>query len=269
MRGRARPGAAAAESVDGCPEVVEDHEPGPDLTPQVAGCGAPSSLDPTASTYSDMVSASVAFGPASHDFYVRRKADLVVDLATRHLGDPSRQTVLDVGCGVGLTDAHLVGRVGSLHGVDIAEDVVAASSGRNPAVEYRTGDGSRLPYDGGTFDLAFAICVLHHVPTRDWGRCAAELARVVRPGGLVAVFEHNPRNPLTRLAVSRCELDAAAVLLGRRQSARLVTAAGLDVIEARYILFLPVDRPWAARADRLLAQFPLGAQHYVAARRSA
>jgi SAM-dependent methyltransferase len=269
MRGRARLGAAARDAVNGCPDVVQDHDQGLDHEARVTGGEASSTFDSTASTYSDVVSASIAFGPASHDFYVRRKADLVVDLAARHLGDLGRKTALDVGCGVGLTDEHLVGRVGTLHGVDVAEEVVAAAARRNPAVEYRTGDGTRLPYEDGTFDLAFAICVLHHVPKGDWGRCAAELARVVRPGGLVVIFEHNPRNPFTRLAVGRCELDAGAVLLGRRQSAHVLAAVGLAVVEARYILFLPVDRPWTARADRLLAQLPLGAQHYVAARRSA
>ena len=41
----------------------------------------------------------------------------------------------------------------------------------------------------------------------------AELARVVRPGGLVVVFEHNPLNPLTRLVVSRVTFDDGVRLL--------------------------------------------------------
>ena len=39
------------------------------------------------------------------------------------------------------------------------------------------------------------------------------MRRVVRPGGLLCIIEHNPFNPLTRLAVVRCEFDRDAVLL--------------------------------------------------------
>ena len=53
------------------------------------------------------------------------------------------------------------------------------------------------------------------------------MRRVVRPGGLVCVIEHNPLNPLTRsLAVSRCEFDSDAVLLGASTTRKLMAAGG-------------------------------------------
>jgi SAM-dependent methyltransferase len=226
-----------------------------------------SSFDPIASDYSELVSRSIAFGPREHDFYVRRKADALIDVTRRLLGEPAEQAVLDVGCGIGLTDEHLRGRFGTLHGVDTAHEAVALAAKRNPDVGYQVYDGSRLPYEEGRFDLAFAICVLHHVPVGDWVPFARELARVVRPGGLVVVVEHNPRNPLTRVAVSRCPFDEDAVLLGRRRACRVLAAAGLDPVEARFILLVPVDQPWTTRVERATARLPLGAQHYVAARR--
>ena len=48
----------------------------------------------------------------------------------------------------------------------------------------------------------------------------ADMVRVTRPGGLVCVIEHNPLNPLTRLAVNRCPFDADAVLLRSGQLAK-------------------------------------------------
>ena len=113
----------------------------------------------------------------------------------------------------------------------------------------------------------FAICVVHHVPTGQRTRFAQELQRVVRPGGVVAIFEHNPVNPLTRVAVSRCEFDADAVLLGRRRVASLLRDAGLRIVERRYLLFFPFERRWTRPAERGLAQLPLGAQHYAVAKR--
>jgi SAM-dependent methyltransferase len=49
-----------------------------------------------------------------------------------------------------------------------------------------------LPFATGAFDAAFAFCVYHHIEPGDRVRHLSELARVVRPGGSVFVFEHNP-----------------------------------------------------------------------------
>ena len=60
---------------------------------------------------------------------------------------------------------------------------------------------------------SIAICVLHHVPMSNRFKLVNEMVRVARPQGIVAIFEHNPLNPLTRHAVNSCELDKDAILL--------------------------------------------------------
>ena len=75
---------------------------------------------------------------------------------------------------------------------------------------------------------------------------------VVRPGGLVCVIEHNPLNPLTRLAVSRCEFDQDAVLLGAGTTRKLMTAGGLHEIDSRYFVLLPWEAKPARRIERAL-----------------
>lgn len=224
-------------------------------------------FDHHARTYADEVSSSVAFSGKDVDFFARRKAHHLLDLVRRHLGDPGRVTALDIGCGVGVTDAELAPALGRLHGIDVARDAVAEAAQRNPGVAYAAYDGERLPYADKSFDLAFAICVLHHVQRHDRAAFTAEMARVVRPGGLVAIFEHNPYNPLTRVAVSRCEFDEGVQLLTRTEAADLTQGAGLDPVEERYILFLPVEGRWSDAVDRTLRWLPLGSQHYVAAQR--
>jgi SAM-dependent methyltransferase len=229
-----------------------------------------SDFDPIASEYGEIVQDAIAFGHQQHDFYTRHKAHLLLDLARRRLGTPDKLRVLDVGCGIGLTDTHLTHQVGELHGVDSARQAVTQAITRNPGVRYSVAsDEDRLPYPDQYFDLAFAICVIHHVPPSRWETFTSELGRVVRPGGIVALMEHNPLNPLTRVVVRRCEFDRDAVLVGRRRATRAMQEAGLRPVERRYILFLPIDRPWSARLERLLAWLPLGAQHYVAGRRAA
>ena len=88
-----------------------------------------------------------------------------------------------------------------------------------------------------------------------------EMRRVVRPGGLVCVIEHNPLNPLTRLAVARCEFDRDAVLLGAGTARKLMAGAGLRQIDSRYFVLLPWEATPARRVEGALSQLPLGAQY--------
>jgi len=228
-----------------------------------------SEFDPIADSYANLVSRSVAFSGRDTDHFARRKADVLIRLAARRAGKPTNLRALDVGCGVGMTDRYLVPHLGELHGVDTASQAVERAAATNPTAHYRSYNGSHLPYADSDFDVVFAICVLHHVPPPQWDAFAREMARVVRPGGLVAIFEHNPRNPLTRLAVSRCEFDEDAVLLSRRRSAQVLEAAGLAVIERRYIIFSPFGGNKVERMEAGLAWLPIGAQHYVAGQRPA
>ena len=217
-------------------------------------------FDRHADSYGREVNASVSFTGREVDYFAERKAIHLRDLVARRSGPPSSVHALDVGCGVGTTDAHLVGKFGSLDGIDVSAEAVAEASTRNPDVTYRSYAGDVLPYADATFDLSFAVCVLHHVEPSERPRFTAEMARVVRPGGLVVIFEHNPFNPLTRVAVSRCEFDEGVELLRRSEADRLVAGAG-------DIMFTPWGGAGAPRLDRLARRVPLGAQYYVAGRR--
>ncbi|MDQ4095298.1 MAG: class I SAM-dependent methyltransferase [Actinomycetota bacterium] len=216
-------------------------------------------------TYGDEVQHSIRFVRQSHDFFTESKARHLVALTERHLGPTEGLTALDVGCGVGVTDRLIAPRFKEVHGVDVAEDVVERAAAENPDVAYRTYDGTALPYADGTFDVVFAICVLHHVDVATRGAFVAEMKRVARHPGLVMIFEHNPINPLTRLAVARCDFDEDVVLLTRREVASLSRRAGLSVVDARYILFLPWMIELSQKLDRVLGRLPLGAQHVTVA----
>lgn len=225
-----------------------------------------SEFDAYRDSYRNEVEAALPFGAMNLDRFTQAKADLLVDLAGRRLGAPDRLTALDVGCGTGETARFLVGRLGELHGVDMSEGLIERAREVVSGVAFRSYEGGRLPYDDSTFDLSFCINVIHHVPPAGRRAFAAELARVTRPGGTVAVFEHNPLNPLTRRVVSRCAFDEDAVLLARRRAEALLAEAGLGAREGRYILFVPVAARWARAVERPLRWVPLGAQYYVAGR---
>jgi SAM-dependent methyltransferase len=222
-------------------------------------------FDHHAETYREDVGNAIAWSGKDVEYFARGKANLLLELSRRRLGDPAKLRALDIGCGVGVTDRFVADRFGKLHGVDIAADAVEKARELNPGVHYEAYGGGVLPLEDDAVDVAFTICVVHHVPPPDWPAFAAEMKRVVRPGGLAVVFEHNPLNPLTRVSVSRCPFDEDVTLLRAGATARLLGEAGLNPVERRFFYFLPVRDVAESRIERSLRAIPLGAQYFVAA----
>jgi ubiquinone/menaquinone biosynthesis C-methylase UbiE len=217
-------------------------------------------FDSYRSNYRDVVQSSIDFSGLSHSFFMRAKADLLRELIAQRLG-PRKPAMLDVGCGVGSFHPLLRGMVDRLSGIDVSAASIAQARADNRDVDYRAFDGSSFPFADASFDLVTVICVLHHVAPAEWAHFINEMRRVVRPGGLICVIEHNPLNPLTRLAVSRCEFDRDAVLLRAGKARTLMTAGGLRDIGTRYFLLLPWEAGPARQLEGALSNVPLGAQY--------
>jgi SAM-dependent methyltransferase len=217
-------------------------------------------FDSYRSNYREVVQSSIDFSGLSHSFFMRAKADLLRELIARRLGR-QQPAMLDVGCGVGSFHPLLRGMVGGLSGIDVSPASIEQARADNPDVDYRAFDGTSFPFENGGFDLVTAICVLHHVAPAQWPHFLGEMRRVVRPGGLVCIIEHNPLNPLTRLAVARCEFDRDAVLLSGAKIRKLLAGCGLREIGTRYFLLLPWEAKPARRIEGVLSNVPLGAQY--------
>lgn len=221
-------------------------------------------FDEYGKSYDEVMKKSIGFMGRGHDYYTRAKAGDLLESLRRLYGDTQNLHVLDVGCGVGKTDALLFPMLGKLCGVDISSASVERARKENPQVDYSVYDGKTLPYAEAAFDAAFMICVMHHVIPAERDALLREVRRVIRPGGAVYIFEHNPYHPLTRLAVARCEFDRDAQLLSRRTAETLIQQAELMLCDSRYILFLPFKVSLPVRADFLRRNLPLGAQYMVA-----
>lgn len=215
-------------------------------------------------SYREDVQRAIGFIGQDLDFYTEIKADHIAAAAARYFGSRKSLKVLDVGCGVGETDRFLRRHFSEIHGVDVAPGVIEQAARHNPSVHYQCYDGKRLPFDDGTFDLAFTICVVQCVPSPQWGGFVAEMRRVVKKGGLVFIFEHNPLNPLTRRVVARCRMNDGLPLLRKKLVKQLMEEAQLEVVEDPYILFFPWKGRFFRKSERaLLRKIPLGAQYYV------
>jgi demethylmenaquinone methyltransferase/2-methoxy-6-polyprenyl-1,4-benzoquinol methylase len=130
---------------------------------------------------------------------------------------PAGGHVLDVATGTGLVAAELLRRGFRVTGLDQSPEMLAGARRRlNGRVELVEGSAEALPFADASFDHVTFTYLLRYVS--DPGATLAELARVVRPGGLVASLEFGvpagPARPLWELYVDAV-LPLAGAVLGR------------------------------------------------------
>ncbi|MGW0564039.1 class I SAM-dependent methyltransferase [Streptomyces sp. NPDC003016] len=143
------------------------------------------------------------------DFFTARAADWdarfpddgpAYAAAVARLGLRAGDAVLDAGCGTGralpfLRDA--VGPEGSVLGADVTAAMLEAAvrAGRDRGARLLLADVARLPVRTGALDAVFAAGLIAHLPRPSEN--LRELARTVRPGGLLALF-----HPIGRAALA-------------------------------------------------------------------
>jgi ubiquinone/menaquinone biosynthesis C-methylase UbiE len=121
------------------------------------------------------------------------------------------QRVLDVGCGPGAVASELVRRARPecVSALDPSGPFIAALSSRFPGVAACVGWAEALPYPDGEFDVVLAQLSVQFMADSAAG--LAEMVRVTRPGGVVAVCDWGgrSRNPLDPFWQAAAELDLA------------------------------------------------------------
>ncbi|MGZ2260218.1 bifunctional 2-polyprenyl-6-hydroxyphenol methylase/3-demethylubiquinol 3-O-methyltransferase UbiG [Roseobacter sp. A03A-229] len=130
----------------------------------------------------------------------------------RHI-DWAGKDVLDLGCAGGFMAEALADRGARVTGIDPAAEAIAAAEAHASAegkdITYDVGFGEALPYAAQSFDAVVCVDVLEHV--QDLDQVLAEVARVLRPGGLF-LYDTINRNPLARLATITLAEDVLRLL---------------------------------------------------------
>ncbi len=140
---------------------------------------------------------------------------------------PEGAWILDTGCGTGNNLRHL-SRLGRAVGIDLSDDALRFCRIRGAAAAKATLNA--LPFPDATFDCVTSFDVLYHRWVEDDRAAVAELARVLRPGGLLLV-----RVPALRVLWGA--LDEAVHSrhrYTRGEVKRLLRSAGLEVVRASY-----------------------------------
>lgn len=112
----------------------------------------------------------------------------IVPLALELIEPKAGDLLLDLGCGEGRMMEAVADRGARPIGCDVSRDLSRRAAARGPAVVGRLPDLGWLR--DGSVDGGFAVLALEHLG--DLGRVMTETARVVRPGGRLAVVANHP-----------------------------------------------------------------------------
>jgi SAM-dependent methyltransferase len=222
-------------------------------------------FDEYADSYSELLDDPIRNRFAHDPLHFHRRKWLLIERLLKRSGVTTRkQRWLDVGCGRG----ELLG----LAGGNFAEAIGCDPSARmlSSSAPFRMQEQPslvELPFGDSSVDFVTAVCVYHHVHGSARALLTSEIKRVLTPGGLCCIIEHNPWNPVTRAVVRRCPVDADAELLTARQASILLQAAGFEPASTEYFLYLPeklFNR--ASSMERMLCKMPFGGQYALLAR---
>ncbi len=169
--------------------------------------------------------------------------------------------VLGLGSAWGDEFLPILDRIGDLTIVDPSDAFVSTRVGSTPVSYVKPVPSGKLPFDDGSFDLATCFGVLHHIP--NVSTVIAELGRVMKPGGVVAIREpmvsmgdwRQPRRGLTRrergippALLQRFAADAGLETIHQTSCTFPLTVAAFSRLG--WDLF---NSPLGTRLDRLLS----------------
>jgi ubiquinone/menaquinone biosynthesis C-methylase UbiE len=182
-----------------------------------------------------------------------------------HAAIASGERVLDVGCGTG-TLAIAAARAApgvTVTGLDADASILARArkkaSRAGLEIAFDEAMSTALPYADGSFDLVLSTLFFHHLPDDGKRQTAAELVRVLRPGGRLVVGDlGRPQDPIMRFAVRVTVqmLDGVAptALNVRGELPGVLAGAGLDNVTVRERVRTPTGSYEVMTATRATPQ---------------
>jgi ubiquinone/menaquinone biosynthesis C-methylase UbiE len=133
----------------------------------------------------------------SYDVFTPDSNQRLIGACTRLARWKPGARVADLGCGSGVFTNLLHRRGYDAVGIDLSPKLITLAQVKYPQVAFFEGDVENLQLPNASLDGILLSGLLHHLP--DPARCAAEVFRVLKPGGSFVAFDPNRMNPFMYL----------------------------------------------------------------------
>src|SRR5712691_4817153 len=191
-------------------------------------------FDQFAGNYKQLLDRTIALSGETSEYFAEYKARYLAHVLSHDFSGK----VLDFGCGVGLLSGFLKQHLpaAQVDGFDLSRDSINRVDLALSTKGLFTSDMDLLARN---YDLIVVDNVMHHIPATQRELTVQDLASRLAPRGKLAIFEHNPANPVTRRVVDRCPFDKDVTLLRPAEASHYVRKARLRLVRSDYIVFMP------------------------------
>ncbi|MEO6489460.1 MAG: class I SAM-dependent methyltransferase [Ferruginibacter sp.] len=222
-------------------------------------------FDEYASDYRSVHTQNIKLSGADSFYFAKMKVKL---LRSTEKNVPLK--ILDLGCGDGATELFMQEFFPDwkVTGIDVSRQSIDVAMARKLSnAEFLIYDGSKTNYPNGSFDIIFVAGVLHHVNFDLHPDIIKEIWRLLKKGGRLYLFEHNPLNPVTRHLVNTCVFDKHARLLDCNYSVNLLRKNQLTIVKRDFIIFFPRKGLLSKLIflEPYLRSIPFGGQYFIQA----
>jgi SAM-dependent methyltransferase len=242
-------------------DIVDEVEP---------DCGrarADGGFDKFAHQYDTLLGECLQITGEDKEYFARGRLEWLA----RQLGELGFQpgTLLDFGCGSGSTIPLFFEILGARHVIALEESVELRNLSMQQYGHLSVSFSLQSDFEErGACDLVFCSAVFHHIPPRARLAVARTIREYLKPGGLLALWEHNAWSPAARYVMSRCEFDRDARPLSASLARALLIEAGFEIIATDFLFIYPRFLRMLRWSERLLSRLPLGAQFQILCRKT-
>lgn len=222
-------------------------------------------FDAHADAYRSVHTENIKLSGADSFYFARMKVELL-----QQSEKDSALKVLDIGCGDGATELFMqqLFPQWQLSAIDVSEKSIDVAKARGlSAVAFKVYNGTETGFADNSFDIIFLAGVLHHVDFSLHNTILKEIYRLLKPGGRLYLFEHNPLNPVTKYLVNTCVFDKDARLLKSSYTTSLFKKTRLKIKKKQFIIFFPRKGLLSKLIflEKYLTWLPLGGQYFIRA----
>ncbi len=177
----------------------------------------------------------------------------------------ANRNILEFGCGIGLNLRFFKKYFprSEINGCDISQKSIDIACQKYKDVKFFIIDDNTIKERKGKYDLIFVSCVFHHIAPDLRRHSINQIRDLLKDGGELYIFEHNPYNPVTQKIVRECVWDEDAILLNRRETINLMESRGFKIRIKKYSLFFPASLSFLRPLEKFLGSIPLGGQYFV------
>lgn len=219
-------------------------------------------FDEYADVYDKVMEEDLKFFGEENSYFAEYKVKILKELL-----DENPVNLLEYGCGIGRNIRFFKTYFpdSNIEGCDISDKSLKIAREENPEIKFSLINDDFINANVNKYDVIFISCVFHHIAPELRNEVIKNIYQILKSGGNLFIFEHNPYNPVTLKIVKDCIWDKDAILLKPKETRELIKYVNLNEKTFNYTLFFPSQLKGLRFLEKYLTKIPMGGQYFVRA----